>query len=94
MLGHHSNGPQVSNHIDPRTHYLTYSESTVSLLGYLGADIFVNKMLNRLVMSDLRECMRNLLCDELFNWAFGDDDEDDQKKDEFDSHRATAPSLA
>ena len=33
-------------------------------------------------MSDLRECMRNLLCDELFNWAFGDDDEDDQESDD------------
>ena len=88
-------GLRFLNCIDPKTRYLTYLESTFSLgLGYLGVDIFVNKTLNRLVMSDLQEHMGNFLCEGLFNWAFGDDDEDDQESDEFDSCRATAPSLA
>ena len=44
------------------------------LLGYLVVDIFVNKMLNSHV--NLWDCMRNLLCDKLFDWAFGDDEDD------------------
>ena len=27
-------------------------------------------------MSDLRVCMRNFLCDKLFDWAFGDNEDD------------------
>ena len=27
-------------------------------------------------MSDLRDCMKNFLCDGLFDWAFGDDEDD------------------
>ena len=41
-------------------------------------------------MSNLRDCMRNFLCDKLFDWAFGDDEDDlnealVQASDEFES---------
>ena len=55
-------------------------------------------------MSDLRDCLRNSLCDKLFVWVFGDDEDDLneallQASDEFESkitpqHYATVPSLA
>ena len=53
-------------------------------------------------MLDLRDCMRNFLGAELFDWAFGDDEGDLneallQASDEFESiitPHATAPSLA
>ena len=53
-------------------------------------------------MSDLRVCMRNFLCDKLFDWAFGDDEDYLDKNllqasDEIESKitpRATAPRLA
>ena len=42
-----SNGPRVSkSHRFDWTSCLTYLESTFSLLGYLGEDIFVNKKFN------------------------------------------------
>ena len=48
-------------------------------------------------MSDLRERMRNFLCDELFKWAFGDDDDDQETEFDLLPRRATlalAPSRA
>ena len=43
----YSNGPRVSkSRRSDWTSCLTYLESTFSLLGYLGVDIFVNKTLN------------------------------------------------
>ena len=44
-------------------------------LGYLGVDIFVNKMLNS-HLRPTRDHMRNFLCDELFDCAFGDYEDD------------------
>ena len=56
------------------TSCLTHLESTFLLLGYLVADIFVNKMLNSHVgPTRLHE---EFLCDKLFDWAFGDDEDD------------------
>ena len=78
---------------------LTYLESTFSLRGYLGVDIFVNKTLNLHVIPT--RLHGEFLCDELFDWAFGDDEDDLNKallqaSDEFESKimpYATAPSL-
>ena len=65
----YSNGPRVSkSRRSDWTSCLTYLESTFSLLGYLGVDIFVNKTLK--VMSDLQRSHKDFLCDELFHWAF------------------------
>ena len=79
---------------------LTYLESTFLLRGYLGVDIFVNKMLNSHVVPTRSH--GQFLCDELFDWAFGDNEDDLnevllQASYEFESKitpHATAPSLA
>ena len=56
------------------TSCLTYLESIFSLLGYLGVDIFMNKTLNSHV-GPIRS-HEEFLCNELFDWAFGDDKDD------------------
>ena len=71
-------GPRVSKSCKSNwTSCLTYLESTFSFLGYLGVDInfFVNKMFNS-HFRPTRDRMRNFLCDELFDCAFGDDKDD------------------
>ena len=78
----------------------TYLESTFLLRGYLGVDIFVNKTLNSHVVPT--RWHGEFLCDELFDWTFGKDEDDLNEalllaSDEFESKitpRATAPSLA
>ena len=76
MVGHHSNGPRVSKlHRSDWTSCLTYLESTFSLLGYLGVEIFVNKTLNSHV-GPTRACMKNFFCDKLFDWELGDYEND------------------
>ena len=53
---------------------LTYLESTFSLLGYLGEDIFVNKMLNSYVGPT--EIARGLFVMNCLIGHFGDDEDD------------------
>ena len=64
----------AKSHRSDWTNCLTYLESTFSLLGYLGVDIFVNKMLNSHVgPTRLHE---EFLCNELLDWVFGDNEDD------------------
>ena len=53
---------------------LTYLEFTFSLLSYLVVDIFVNKTLNSHVESTRSH--EEFLCDKLFDWIFGDNEDD------------------